>query len=83
MTSVLDAQIETQDPATAWMNSFASALVQGDGSEVAELFGEDCYWRDLVSFTWNLTTVEGREEIAQLVDATAAQVQPRNFLVTE
>ncbi len=83
MTSLLDAQIETQDPATVWINSFASALEQGNGGVVAELFGEDCYWRDLVSFTWNLTTVEGREEIAQLVDATAAQVQPRNFLVTE
>jgi putative flavoprotein involved in K+ transport len=65
------------------MESFALALEQGDGAKVAELFGEDCYWRDLVSFTWNMTTVEGREEIAKLVDATCSHVQPQNFVVTD
>jgi putative flavoprotein involved in K+ transport len=65
------------------MESFALALEQGDGAKVAELFGDDCYWRDLVSFTWNMTTVEGREEIAKLVDATCSHVQPQNFVVTD
>ena len=83
MTNVLDEQIETQDPAITWMESFALALEQGDGAKVAELFGDDCYWRDLVSFTWNMTTVEGREEIAKLVDATCSHVQPQNFVVTD
>ena len=83
MTNVLDEQIETQDPAITWIESFALALEQGDGAKVAELFGEDCYWRDLVSFTWNMTTVEGREEITKLVDATCSHVQPRNFVVTD
>jgi len=83
VTNVLDEQIETQDPAITWMESFALALEQGDGAKVAELFGDDCYWRDLVSFTWNMTTVEGREEIAKLVDATCSHVQPQNFVVTD
>jgi len=65
------------------MESFALALERGDGAQVAELFVVDCYWRDLVSFTWNMTTVEGREEIAKLVDATCSHVQPQNFVVTD
>jgi len=33
-----------------------NALQRGDGSAVAKLFQEECYWRDLVFFTCNLRT---------------------------
>ena len=44
----------------AWLSRFDSALTEGDTAAAAELFTEDSFWRDLVSFTWNLKTVEGR-----------------------
>ena len=45
----------------------------------AALFGEDSYWRDLVSFTWNLRTEEGRGAIHEMLAARLADVQPSNF----
>ena len=27
----------------------------------AAMFATECYWRDLVAFTWNIKTVEGRD----------------------
>ena len=49
----------------------------------AELFATDCYWRDLVAFTWNLKTVEGREGVADLVEHTAGQTRAHGFHATE
>ena len=47
-----------------WLSRFDEALTQGDSAAAAELFGQDSYWRDLVAFTWNITTVEGQAGVA-------------------
>jgi putative flavoprotein involved in K+ transport len=46
-----------------WLESFASALAQGDLRAATDLFAPECYWRDLVAFTWDIRTHEGRDEI--------------------
>ena len=43
-----------------WLGRFEDALAAGDGAAAAELFLDDSFWRDLVAFTWNIKTVEGR-----------------------
>jgi putative flavoprotein involved in K+ transport len=45
------------------------------------LFDADCYWRDLVSFTWNICTQEGPDAIRAMLQARLADVQPSNFAV--
>lgn len=35
-------------------------LRASDSTGAAQLFEQDGYWRDLVLFTWNLKTLEGR-----------------------
>jgi putative flavoprotein involved in K+ transport len=40
--------------AAGWLEEFGAALKSNDPDAVAALFQEDCYWRDLVSFTWNI-----------------------------
>ncbi len=74
------------DPATAveaWLASFDHALAQGDAAAAADLFGEDGFWRDLVAFTWNITTLEGRDEIRDMLEHTLARVQPSGWATTE
>ena len=44
----------------AFLAKFDAALAVGDIDAVAGMFGEDSYWRDLVAFTWNIKTMEGR-----------------------
>ena len=65
--------------ASTWLTAFGSALARGDSGAAAGMFAEDCYWRDLVSFTWNLKTMEGRTAIADMLDTTLARVQPSNW----
>ncbi|MDU8946768.1 flavin-containing monooxygenase, partial [Ovoidimarina sediminis] len=45
------------------------------------LFGDTCYWRDLVSLTWNITTVEGRDGVADLARNTLSATHPRNVAI--
>jgi putative flavoprotein involved in K+ transport len=45
---------------TLWLKAFDAALKAKDVVAAIDLFDEDCYWRDLVSFTWNIKTCEGR-----------------------
>ena len=46
---------------------FESALKARDVAAAARLFATESYWRDLVAFTWNLKTVEGRDGVADLL----------------
>ena len=69
-------------PATAvdqWLASFDEALTAGDAAAAAELFLEDSYWRDLVAFTWNLKTVEGRDGVEDLLKETLASTKPSDW----
>ncbi len=59
-----------------------AALEAADPEAVAALFEPEGYWRDLVSFTWNIRTMEGRAEIAEMLKAQLPHVRPRGFVVT-
>jgi putative flavoprotein involved in K+ transport len=66
-----------------WLSRFDQALTQGDSAAAAELFGEPSFWRDLVSFTWNIKTVEGRAGVREMLDHTLAHTKPRGWRTTE
>ena len=62
MTDTIDeapAATDAQATAERWFHDFEAALTAGDVDGAAGLFLEESFWRDLVSFTWNLKTVEG------------------------
>ena len=66
----------------AWLSAFGDALEANDPARAAALFTEDGFWRDLVAFTWNLKTLEGRAEISDMLTATLARVQPTGWKIT-
>ena len=61
-------------PPERWLAAFGEALAKYDVQGVAALFADECYWRDLVAFTWNIRTSEGRGELKQLATAEKYQV---------
>jgi putative flavoprotein involved in K+ transport len=63
-----------------WLQKFGTALARGDIDAAAGMFEPGGYWRDLVAFTWNLKTCEGRAEVKAMLAATLSSVKPRNFL---
>ncbi len=69
----------TDRRAAAWIDRFNEALEEGDPRDVASLFGEECYWRDLLAFTWNVKTMHGRDAIESMLDATLARLRPIRF----
>ena len=52
------------------------ALEQGDIDTAVNLFQADCYWRDLVAFTWNLKTMEGQDQIRDMLTTQLAAIKP-------
>ncbi|MDO6460855.1 NAD(P)/FAD-dependent oxidoreductase [Granulosicoccaceae sp. 1_MG-2023] len=65
--------------AERFLAAFDELLQAGRADAVAGLFNEECYWRDLVSFTWNLKTVESREAVRNMLESQLPGIKPRNF----
>jgi len=64
---------------TEWLAEFASALKRADIDAATALFAEECYWRDLVAFTWNIVTLESRSAISDMLKARLGDVKPDSF----
>ena len=83
MTATLPSH-EVAAGVTTWLSEFGDALAAGDtAAAAAALFTEDCFWRDLVAFTWNIKTLEGRAAVSAMLDHDAARVQPRGWKITD
>jgi putative flavoprotein involved in K+ transport len=82
MTATVD-QTETATAVNAWLSAFGDALTAGDPAAAAALFLADCYWRDLIAFTWNIRTFEGRAAITEMLGETLPGVQPASWRITD
>jgi putative flavoprotein involved in K+ transport len=65
--------------AAAWLASLDAALSKGDANAASALFEDACYWRDLIAFTWNIKTVEGKAAIADMLKAALKSAQPTGW----
>ena len=66
-----------------WLKALDEALSSADAQATASLFEPDGFWRDMISFTWNITTMEGHEAIKDMVSTCIADVAPGNWLIEE
>ncbi len=62
-----------------WLETFDAALKAANNSGAAEMFADESFWRDLVTFTWNIKTMEGQGEIRDMLDACGANAAPSNW----
>ena len=89
MTQTVNTEVSAEAAASpqarvdAWLASFESALRGRDIEAAAGLFATESYWRDLVSFTWNITTVEGRDGVSELLTGTLENTDPSGFATEE
>lgn len=83
MTSTLESTVTAGERIDAWLRDFEIALATRDVERAAGMFAVDSYWRDLVSFTWNLKTVEGRTGVTDLLTERLAQTDPSGFRIRE
>ena len=64
-----------------WLKKFDKALRAEDIEAAAGLFHKDCYWRDLIAFTWNIKTLEGRPAIEAMLRARLAETKPLDWAI--
>lgn len=86
MTQTTAAPLTTLSPqerVDTWLADFESALADRDIERVVGKFATDSFWRDLVSFTWNLKTVEGHEGITDMLAARLNDTDPSGFRTAE
>ncbi|KJC54073.1 FAD-dependent oxidoreductase [Bradyrhizobium sp. LTSPM299] len=69
--------------ASRWLSDFQSKLTAGNIEGVASLFHENCFWRDLVAFTWNIKTLEGRLAIRDMLQTQLEDVAPSSFRLSD
>lgn len=75
MASTLTQQV------SEWLAKFGAALDRADFAEASGLFCDECYWRDLVAFTWNIKTLEGQPDIRAMLAATIAHTRPGQWRI--
>ena len=80
-TSELDSGHLPTLAAEAWLEKLAIALSSDTPTQAADLFEETAFWRDLIVFTWNIKTLEGRDSIRKMITTTMDDTRPCNWQV--
>ena len=85
MTQTLDpiATLSPQQRVDDWLADFEAALAVRDIERVVAKFATDSFWRDLVAFTWNIKTLEGRDQIAGMLGNRLSGTDPSGFRTRE
>lgn len=64
-----------------FLDKFGASLEADRIDEAVSMFADDCYWRDLIAFTWNIKTVEGHDEVRDMLQSQLQFVKPTKWLV--
>ena len=78
---MLDKSLQGQ--VQEFLDGFGKALEKGDIEAVCEMFADEGYWRDLVSFTWNIKTMEGKSQIGEMLNTQLESVKPTDWRVAD
>ncbi len=73
------SESDPNDVASQWLQQFGEASARGDAAGAAAMFETGAFWRDLIAFTWNLKTMEGRGEIEAMLRATLGATRPAGW----
>jgi putative flavoprotein involved in K+ transport len=70
---------QTRRSAEDWLAAFETALVSRDSAVIGALFHADCHWRDILAFTWHVTPVAGRDNVAARLVAEQQRTGAHGF----
>jgi len=62
-----------------WLSNFESALANKDRRALSGLFLDLSHWRDLLAFTWHITSHNGSDDIIDALVVHQANVKASNF----
>ena len=64
-----------------WLSAFGTALSTADAGALASLMHPDSHWRDLLAFTWHISTVSGPDDISTALADSADDLEPQSFSI--
>ena len=73
------AQRQAERQAQDWLFKFEAALRSRDPVRLSSLFHADCHWRDVLAFTWHLSSATGREAVADGLAEGQRRADARDF----
>ncbi|WP_434772011.1 NAD(P)/FAD-dependent oxidoreductase [Pseudomonas entomophila] len=80
MNVALDTPLHTPTTDLAdWVARLNDRLTQRDLDGALALFGDECHWRDLLLFSWNLVTLEGKPAIREMLEARLDLTRPHDW----
>ena len=65
--------------AETWLFEFEAALRSRDPVRIGSLFHADCHWRDVLAFTWHLSSAKGRGTVAAALAEGQRRAEARDF----
>ena len=71
-----EAKITADEQVDKWLSKFGTAASAANIDALLALFHADASWRDLLAFTWNIGTAEGRDAIREMLGACLARTAP-------
>ena len=66
-----------------WISKFSTCLKKNDDLGLKELFHEDSFWRDIVSFTWNIKPAEGKDKILEMINKSLLNTNPIKWVTRD
>ena len=74
---------KAEKQAAELLDKLNTALAAGDIDALVDLFAAECYWRDLVAFTWNIKTCESKNAIRDMLQSQLEAIRPGGFALDE
>ncbi|KFX91454.1 hypothetical protein O988_07743 [Pseudogymnoascus sp. VKM F-3808] len=66
------ASIDPHSITQAWLSNLQHKISQNQLNDISDLFISDCWWRDIIALSWDITTKRGTNETAQFLHLHAA-----------
>src|SRR6476646_532461 len=73
------SRAEPRRIAENWLSAFSEALKARNYERVARMMHADCYWRDLLTFSWDFKTLHGVDEVKSWLFGTFDAVGTHGF----
>lgn len=75
--------MQARQTAEHWLAGFETALSSENAAQLTALFHQECHWRDILTFTWDLSSAEGRDNVTTGLAAAQAQTAAAQFHLPE
>ena len=65
--------------AQEWISKLESILTSKDVSRLGSIMYDDCWWRDMLGFEWDLRTIHGLDKVKDYIGNNIEAAQLHNF----